>query len=84
MEILKVNKKIIFAVLLLPVFLFYFDKPIIGWLQDIEKNNSYIYLLLEFFDPLINFISNGLTIIVLVSIIYLIGKFFNKRRYPDG
>jgi len=84
MQFLKENKKIVFAILLLPVFLFYLDGHLIGWIRDFGEKRSYVNSLLDSVDPLINFLSHGTTIMVIICAILLCGKLFNKRLYEVG
>jgi undecaprenyl-diphosphatase len=79
MQFLKENKNLFYIAFILPLFFFCLDKPFILWMADFGKNKSYINSLLEFVDPLINFISNGLTLIIIACMLYMLGKIFNKR-----
>ncbi len=84
MRFLKENKKLFYIAFILPVFFFYLDNAFIFWVKDFQKDQPHINLLLEFLDPFINFISNGLTLMMTACLLFIIGKFFHKRLYNVG
>ncbi len=84
MQFLKENKKLIFAIFLLPVFLFYLDGHLNGWIRDFGEKRLYINSLLDSVDHLINFLSHGTTLLAIACALLLCGKLFNKRLYEVG
>ena len=84
MQFLKKNKIIVFAIFLLPVFLFYLDGHLIGWIRDFVQKRSHMNSLLNSVDHLINFLSHGTTLLAVACALLLFGKLFNKRLYEVG
>jgi undecaprenyl-diphosphatase len=84
MRLLKENKNLFYIVIVLPLFFFYLDNAFIVWMRDIEERKSSLHLLLESIDPLIDFFSNGLTLVIIACILYVIGKLSNKRLNEAG
>lgn len=84
MQFLKENKRLLYIVVILPLFFFYLDKTIILWMRDFHKGNFKIYPFLESIDPLINFISHGSTLIIIALILYVSGRYLNQKFYHAG
>lgn len=71
-------------VISLPPFLFCFDRIIVSFLKNYYINKSAVYYVLEYADPFMNFISHGATLITISILLFIAGKFFNKKYYPAG
>ncbi|MFN3406937.1 MAG: phosphatase PAP2 family protein [Caldimicrobium sp.] len=79
-KFLKENKLELFILLLLPLFIFYFDRSILLFIKEFHKSFPLIHLYLELIDPVINFFSHGLTLLVIIFIIFFAGKYYNASR----
>jgi membrane-associated phospholipid phosphatase len=75
---LKENKKFIYAACLIPVLLFYADRTVALWFEN-TYNNLIIHKVLKYADPVMNIIGNGLTLIIIGFLLYMIGKYYNRR-----
>jgi membrane-associated phospholipid phosphatase len=84
MQFLKENKNLFYIAIILPLFFLYLDNVFIVWMRDIQGSTTMIHFLLESVDPLINIISHGVTLIIIACILYVAGKFFNKRLHEAG
>ncbi|MGD0281543.1 MAG: phosphatase PAP2 family protein [Dissulfurispiraceae bacterium] len=65
-------------------FLVFFDKAIMLWLKHLNESRAYVYLLLRHFDPFINFIGHGTTLLVASCLLYVIGKRFSGAMCYTG
>ena len=83
MPYLKENKKIIYAACLIPVLLFYADRTVALWFEH-TYNNLKLHKALKYIDPVMNIIGNGLTLIIIGLLLYLIGKYYNRRLQLIG
>jgi membrane-associated phospholipid phosphatase len=83
MPYLKENKKIIFAACLIPVFLFYVDRTAALWFDN-TYDNLELHKALKHIDPVMNIIGNGLTLIIIAFLLYMIGKYYNRRLHLIG
>jgi membrane-associated phospholipid phosphatase len=63
------------SAVMFPVCFFYLDKKVIFWIRNLQKDNSVMYRLFGFVDPVIGFIS---------VILYIFGRYVNKRLYEVG
>ncbi|MGB9713085.1 MAG: phosphatase PAP2 family protein [Dissulfurimicrobium sp.] len=85
MQFLKENKILfILLLLILPLFLFHFDKLTIESVRNLHENDLVISRLLELIDPVVNFIGYGLTLILSGLLLYIVGKFIDKKLYECG
>jgi membrane-associated phospholipid phosphatase len=84
MQLLRQNKSLFYSALILPLFFFYLDDIFIERIRSIAESRAAIHLLLESVDPLINVISHGVTLAVIACLLYVVGKFFNRRLYEAG
>jgi undecaprenyl-diphosphatase len=53
-------------------------------MMDIHKGSGAFYSILHGLNPVVNFLSNGATLIILALLIYLLGRLFNRRIYDTG
>ena len=83
MPYLKENKKIIYAACLIPVLLFYVDRTAALWF-DHTYDTLEIHKVLKYADPVMNIIGNGLTLIIIGFLLYMIGKYYNRRLHLIG
>jgi membrane-associated phospholipid phosphatase len=84
MQFLRDNRKLIIAVMSLPLFFFWFDRIIVSFLKNYFVKKSFIYYIFEQADPFTRFISHGTTLIVVAFLLFLIGKFYNRKCYNAG
>lgn len=84
MQFLKENKRLLYITIIMPFFIFYLDKLIILWIRSLHRGNLKLYSILEYIDPLINFIGNGATLFIISIILYLSGRYLNQRLYDAG
>jgi len=78
MHYLKENKKFIYAACLIPLLLFYVDRTTALWF-DHTYDDLKIHKVLKYIDPVMNVIGNGLTLIIIGFLLYMIGKYYNRR-----
>jgi membrane-associated phospholipid phosphatase len=83
MRYLKENKIFIYAACLIPVLLFYFDRITALWF-DHTYDNLKLHKALKYIDPVMNIIGNGLTLIIIGLLLYVIGKYYNRRLHLIG
>jgi membrane-associated phospholipid phosphatase len=83
-QFLRENRSIFYILIILPLFFLYLDKLFIILMRDIEVSKTTIHLFFESVDPLINVLSNGMTLIIIACMLYAVGKFFNRRLYEAG
>lgn len=79
MQYLKENKKLFYLALMLPLFFFYLDKAVILWMRVFRKNSFRIYPLFESIELSINFISLGATLVIIALVLYVLGRYLNRR-----
>lgn len=84
MQYLKENKKLFYMAFMLPLFFFYLDKAVILWMRDLRKSNLRIYPFLESINLLTNFISHGATLVIIALVLYVLGRYLNRRFYHVG
>lgn len=84
MQSLKDNKRLLYIAIILPLFIFYFDKTMILWMRSFHRGNLKFYSILEYIDPLINFAGNGATLFIIALMLYLSGRYLNQRLYDAG
>ncbi len=84
MQFLKENKRLLYITIIMPFFIFYLDKLIILWILSLHRGNLKLYSILEYIDPLINFIGNGATLVIISLMFYLLGRYLNQRLYDAG
>lgn len=85
MQFLKENRRLLYInIIILPLFVFYLDKPLILWIRTFHRGNFKIYPFLEYIDPLINLAGNGATLIIISFMFYLSGRYLNQRLYHTG
>jgi undecaprenyl-diphosphatase len=83
MQFLKENKSYLIALALLPLF-FYFDMSFVLWIRAVRKENPALNCMLESIDPVTNIISHGATLAVIACVLYMIGKYTDKRLSETG
>ena len=54
--------------------LVFLDKAIMVWLKQLNQSHAYLYVLLRHFDPFINFIGHGTTLLVASFLLFVAGK----------
>ena len=84
MQFLKENKHYFIALAILPLVFFYLDSRFISWMRAIQKEKSSLYYFLESIDPVINVISHGTTLAIIACVLYITGKYTNKRLSETG
>lgn len=83
MRFLK-DKRLLFAVLLLPVFFIAIDGPVRAW-QKYSLPEMSLHPFLQAFDPFINTVAHGSTLITTAIVILAAGWYFKKARlYETG
>lgn len=83
MRFLK-DKRLLLAVLLLPVFFAAIDGPVRVWQRDALPEMSF-HPFLQAFDPFINTVAHGSTLIITAIVILAAGWFLKKARlYETG
>jgi membrane-associated phospholipid phosphatase len=60
------------------VFLFCFDRNAVLWAKSLHNSGSSLHVMLERIDPVINFISHGMTLLMLSIILFVAGKILNS------
>jgi membrane-associated phospholipid phosphatase len=83
MRFLKENKLLISAVCLIPFLLFYVDRIVVEWFGSIYENLR-LHKILKHVDPIITVIGNGSTLIAVGLLLYVAGKYYNKRLHLVG
>jgi membrane-associated phospholipid phosphatase len=81
---IKILYLVVASAVTFPVCFFYLDKKVILWIRNLQKDNSVMYWLLGSVDPIIGFISHGTTLIIIAVILYIFGRYVNKRLYEVG
>jgi membrane-associated phospholipid phosphatase len=84
MQFFKENKNYFIALVILPWVFFYLDSRFILWMRAIEKEKSSLYYFLESIDLVINVIGNGATLAIIACVLFIIGKYTNKRLSEAG
>lgn len=83
MPYLSENRKLFYAALALPLFFLYLDKIIVTFMRNFYQTTA-LNQLLETVGPFIRFISHGATLIFIIFLLYLSGRFFSQRLYSIG
>lgn len=78
MRFLK-DKRLLFAILLLPVFFAAIDEPVRVWQKNLLPEMS-LHPFLQAFDPIINTAAHGSTLIIASIVILLAGWYLKKSR----
>ncbi len=65
-------------------FLVFADKAIMVWLKHLDQSHAYLYVLLRRFDPFINFIGHGTTLLAASFLLFVIGKKFSEGLCYTG
>jgi membrane-associated phospholipid phosphatase len=82
MHFLKRNRELLAAGALLTLFLAFQDKAIMVWLKHLDQSRDSLYVLIRHFDPFINFIGHGTTLLVASVLLFIVGKKFSEvMRY---
>lgn len=71
------------CLILLPLFFFYLDRVVILWVKNFRQDSHVVYLI-DQSNIVISFISNGATLLVIAVLIYLLGRWLNKRLHVVG
>ncbi len=87
MRFLKDNKIIVsgllsVAVVELVLFL-HFDTVVVLWARDLHRIGG-AHSILDVVNPLMNVVSNGVTLIIAAFLLYAIGRYKNPGLYPFG
>ncbi len=69
MQFLKDNKRLFYALLLLPLFFFYLDRQIMLWLRDFKVDHPEVNLFLQGIDPIVNLLYNASIIMAFLFIV---------------
>lgn len=76
---------VVFSVVFLaPVFFLYIDRTIIDWIRYFHKYHIQTHRILNDIDIFVNFISNGLTQLTIAFMLFVFGRFLNKRLQDAG
>lgn len=81
MQFLKRNKWI-FVIFSLPFFFFYLDSIYIKAIKDIYNHSPQLEKIIDYPDKIIGILSNGLTLLIISCLIYVIG-FLKKNRIAE-
>jgi len=81
MHFLKENKRLFFAALLIPPFLFYWDELVMTWLREFHRLHSGIAAVLQSADRVMYFAAHGTTMIAGAALLYLYSRYSNRRYY---
>lgn len=82
MRFLRENRQLVFFGILAPLVLSAADKPVMLWLKHLDMIRSSPYVILRHFDPFINFIGHGTTLIFASFLLFFVGgKFSGDLRY---
>ncbi len=87
MRYLKGNNKLAVSVSLLALFLllvFSLDRQYVLWLREFKTFDSSLQALLDSVYPFINYVSNGVSLIALIILFFILAVFYNKRLYEKG
>jgi membrane-associated phospholipid phosphatase len=74
MHFLKRNKELLIGGLLFVFLLATQDKLVMQWLKSLDQSHFPAYILLRQFDPLINFIGHGSTLLAASFLLFVAGK----------
>ena len=83
MRFLKENKILISAACLIPALLFYVDRIVVEWFGSIYESLR-LHKVLKHVDPFITVVGNGATLIAIGLLLYVAGKYYNKRLHLIG
>jgi membrane-associated phospholipid phosphatase len=83
MRFLKENRLLISAACLIPLLLLYVDRTVVEWFGSIYESLR-LHKILKHVDPIMTVIGNGATLIAIGLLIYMAGKYYNKRLYLMG
>ncbi|MBF0557667.1 MAG: phosphatase PAP2 family protein [Nitrospirae bacterium] len=60
------------------------DKPVMSWLKQLDKMRSPLYVMLRHFDPFINFIGHGSTLLIAACLLFVIGRRISEDMCYTG
>jgi membrane-associated phospholipid phosphatase len=83
MRFLKENKILISAACLIPALLFYVDRIVVEWFGSIYESLS-LHKTIKHIDPFMTISGNGSTLIAIGLLLYVAGKYYNKRLHLVG
>ncbi len=69
---------------LLPLFLASQDKAVMVWMKSLAQGHNSFYMQLRHFDPFINFIGHGTTLLLASCLLFIIGKKFSEGMCYAG
>ena len=84
MHFLKENKALSAIAALIPLFLFYGDEVVISYVRLFHRANPDIGQMLQTADRIMYFAAHGTTLIVGALMLYLIGRYANRKFYDIG
>jgi membrane-associated phospholipid phosphatase len=84
MRFLKENRTLLFVFLVLPLFFFYLDGALMSQLKAVNENSPHFRFVFESIDPVMSFLSHGLTLLVAACVIYAIGRYYSERLRALG
>lgn len=76
MQFLRDNKRLLYALLLLPVFFLYLDRSVMLWLRSLKNTHAEVSSFLRAIDPAVNLFYYG--VIVAVVFLVVLKKFIRK------
>jgi len=79
MRFSKETRIILLISILVPFVLIYVDEPVLRWIREFHKVNPDIGQLLRFGDKIMYYAAHGTTLIVGTIMVYLYGRYFDKR-----
>jgi membrane-associated phospholipid phosphatase len=84
MHFLKENNKLAVTLFALGIFalsVLYLDKFLLSWTRELNDCKSSLCALLDTIYPFISYVSNGLSFIAVILVLFILAKFYNKRFY---
>ena len=70
--------------MVLCTFFYYLDRSIVLSLRAFDYNQSFVGKSLEMIDPVVDFLSYGMTLLIFSILLCVIGRFGNIRLYESG
>jgi undecaprenyl-diphosphatase len=84
MRFLRENKALLLLAVPLPFFLYYGDEVVLSWVRAFHKTRPDIGQVLQSADHIMYIAAHGATLIIGALLLYLIGKYVNRKFYNVG
>jgi membrane-associated phospholipid phosphatase len=83
MHFLKRNRYLVpVALLIIPAF--FVDRAVLSYVENFYATHAAVFHLVRAVEPFVNFISNGATLIGAAFLLFLGGKYYQRRFYLPG